>query len=252
MFGHSAFRILPHFMVQGVEGLTITALQTRMLRKRDNHMKKTILVALAATMAVGACTTDPYTGEQKISNTVGGATLGALAGAGVGLLAGGDDRRNALIGAGIGALAGGAVGSVMDRNEAELRAQLQGTGVSVTRVGDRIVLNMPSDITFATDQDAVKSQFYPVLNSVALVLRKYNQTIVDVYGYTDSTGDDTYNYNLSQRRALAVANYLSGQGVDSRRFAVTGFGETRPIADNNSPAGRAQNRRVEIQLSPLT
>ena len=140
----------------------------------------------------------------------------------------------------------------MDRNEAELRAQLQGTGVSVTRVGDRIVLNMPSDITFATDQDTVKSQFYPVLNSVALVLKKYNQTIVDVYGHTDSTGDDTYNYNLSQRRALAVANYLSSQGVDSRRFAVTGFGETRPVADNGSPAGRALNRRVEIQLSPLT
>ena len=216
-------------------------------------MKKTVLVALAATLAVTACTTtDPYTGEQKVSNTAGGAALGALAGAGVGLLAGGDDRRNALIGAGIGALAGGAIGNVMDRNEAELRAQLQGTGVSVTRVGDRIVLNMPSDITFATDQDSVKPQFYPVLNSVGLVLKKFNQTIVDVYGYTDSTGDDTYNYNLSQRRALAVANYLSGQGVDSRRFAVTGFGETRPVADNGSPSGRALNRRVEIQLSPLT
>ena len=216
-------------------------------------MKKTVLVALAATLAVTACTTtDPYTGEQKVSNTAGGAALGALAGAGVGLLAGGDDRRNALIGAGIGALAGGAIGNVMDRNEAELRAQLQGTGVSVTRVGDRIVLNMPSDITFATDQDSVKPQFYPVLNSVGLVLKKFNQTIVDVYGYTDFTGDDTYNYNLSQRRALAVADYLSGQGVDSRRFAVTGFGETRPVADNGSPAGRAQNRRVEIQLSPLT
>ena len=175
-------------------------------------MKKTVLVALAATLAVTACTTtDPYTGEQKVSNTAGGAALGALAGAGVGLLAGGDDRRNALIGAGIGALAGGAIGNVMDRNEAELRAQLQGTGVSVTRVGDRIVLNMPSDITFATDQDLVKPQFYPVLNSVGLVLKKFNQTIVDVYGYTDSTGDDTYNYNLSQRRALAVADYLSGR-----------------------------------------
>ena len=203
-------------------------------------MKKTVLVALAATLAVTACTTtDPYTGEQKVSNTAGGAALGALAGAGVGLLAGGDDRRNALIGAGIGALAGGAIGNVMDRNEAELRAQLQGTGVSVTRVGDRIVLNMPSDITFATDQDSVKPQFYPVLNSVGLVLKKFNQTIVNVYGYTDSTGDDTYNYNLSQRRALAVADYLSGQGVDSRRFAVTGFGETRPVADKaRLPAAR--------------
>jgi outer membrane protein OmpA-like peptidoglycan-associated protein len=216
-------------------------------------MKKTVLVALAATLALGACTTtDPYTGEQRVSNTAGGAALGALAGAGIGLLAGGDDRRNALIGAGIGALAGGAIGNVMDQNEAELRRQLQGTGVSVTRVGDRIVLNMPSDITFATDQDSIKSQFYPVLNSVGLVLKKFNQTIVDVYGHTDSTGDDTYNYNLSQRRALSVANYLSSQGVDSRRFAVTGFGETKPIANNSTPTGRALNRRVEIQLSPLT
>lgn len=216
-------------------------------------MKKAVLVAVAAAMALSACTTiDPYTGEQKISNTAGGAALGALAGAGVGLLAGGDDRRNALIGAGIGALAGGAIGNVMDRNEAELRRQLEGTGVGVTRVGDRVVLNMPSDITFATDQDAIKAQFYPVLNSVALVLRKYNQTIVDVYGHTDSTGNDSYNYDLSQRRALSVANYLSGQGVDSRRFAVTGFGETRPIANNGTPEGRALNRRVEIQLSPLT
>lgn len=215
-------------------------------------MKKTVLVAIAATLAVSACTTDPYTGEQKLSNTVGGAALGAIAGAGVGLLAGGDDRRNALIGAGIGALAGGAVGAVMDQSEADLRRQLQGTGVSVTRVGDRIVLNMPSDITFNTDQDAVKSQFYPVLNSVAIVLQKYNRTLVDVYGHTDSTGGASYNNALSQRRALSVANYLAGQGVDSRRFAVTGFGDTRPIADNATPAGRALNRRVEIQLSPLT
>ncbi len=107
-----------------------------------------------------------------------------------------------LIGAGIGALTGGAIGATMDRNEAELRAQLQGTGVSVTRVGDQIVLNMPSDITFATDQDAVKSGFYPTLNSVALVLKKFNQTVVDVYGHTDSTGSEQHNFDLSQRRAF--------------------------------------------------
>jgi len=215
-------------------------------------MKKTILAVLAGTVFVGACTTDPYTGEQKVSNTLGGAAIGAGLGAGLGMLAGGDDRRNALIGAGIGALAGGAVGLTMDQNEAELRAQLRGTGVSVTRTGDQIILNMPSDVTFATDQDQVMPSFYPTLNSVALVLKKFNRTIVDVYGHTDSTGDDNYNFNLSQRRALSVANYLNSQGVDSRRFAVTGFGETRPIASNASAAGRAANRRVEIQLSPLT
>jgi outer membrane protein OmpA-like peptidoglycan-associated protein len=111
---------------------------------------------------------------------------------------------------------------------------------------------MPSDITFATDQDTVKPEFYQVLNSVALVLKKYNQTLVDVFGHTDSTGSEQHNLDLSQRRALAVANYLSAQGVDSRRFAVTGFGESRPIASNATAEGRSQNRRVEIQLSPLT
>jgi outer membrane protein OmpA-like peptidoglycan-associated protein len=125
-------------------------------------------------------------------------------------------------------------------------------GVSVTRSGDQIILNMPSDITFNVDQDAVKPGFYPVLNSVALVLKKFRQTTVDVFGHTDSTGGDQHNFDLSQRRALAVANYLSGQGVDQRRFAVTGFGKTRPIASNATAAGREQNRRVEIQLSPLT
>jgi outer membrane protein OmpA-like peptidoglycan-associated protein len=140
----------------------------------------------------------------------------------------------------------------MDQNEAELRRQLEGTGVSVTRSGDQIILNMPSDITFNSDQDAVKPGFYQVLNSVALVLKKFKQTTVDVFGHTDSTGGDQHNFDLSQRRALAVANYLSGQGVDQRRFAVTGFGKTRPVASNATAEGRAQNRRVEIQLSPLT
>ncbi len=215
-------------------------------------MSRKLIAALVAAGLAAACTTDPFTGEQTPTNWAGGAAPGALAGAGLGMRAGGNDRRNALIGAGIGALAGGAIGSTMDQNEAELRRQLEGTGVSVTRAGDRIVLNMPSDITFATDKDQVIPAFYPVLNSVALVLQKYRQTIVDVYGHTDSTGDNNYNLELSQRRALSVANYLNAQGVDSRRFAVTGFGETEPIASNGSTAGRAQNRRVEIQLAPLT
>lgn len=215
-------------------------------------MRKTLIAVLAGSVLVGACTTDPFTGQQRVSNTAAGAGLGAIAGAGLGLLAGGNDRRNALIGAGVGALAGGLVGGYMDRQEAELRAQLQGTGVSVTRAGDQIILNMPSNITFATDQDEVKSAFYPTLNSVALVLQKFNQTIVDVYGHTDSTGSDQHNFDLSQRRALSVATYLGAQGVDRRRFAITGFGSTRPIASNATAEGRAQNRRVEIQLSPLT
>lgn len=215
-------------------------------------MRLAIVTAVSGALLVGACTTDPYTGQQKISNTAGGAALGAGIGALGGMLAGGNDRRNALIGAGIGALAGGAVGVYMDRQEAELRAQLQGSGVSVTRQGDRIVLNMPSNITFATDQDAVVPGFYPTLNAVALVLKKYNQTIVDVNGHTDSVGSDSYNYGLSQRRAGSVASYLGAQGVDQRRFAINGYGKTQPIASNDTEAGRAQNRRVEIYLTPIT
>ncbi len=216
-------------------------------------MNKTMIAAVGvASLALAACTTDPYTGQQKISNTAGGAALGALAGAGLGTLAGGNDRRNALLGAGIGALAGGAIGGYMDQQEAQLRQQLQGTGVSVTRQGDYIILNMPSNITFDTDQDAIKAGFYGTLNSVALVLTKFNRTIVDVYGHTDSTGSADYNLGLSQRRAMSVANYLGAQGVDQRRFSILGLGDTQPIASNATPDGRAANRRVEIRLAPIT
>lgn len=216
-------------------------------------LRKMVIAAMAVTLLAG-CSTDPYTGEQKVSNTAGGAAIGAAVGALGGLMVGGSSRaqRNAvLIGAGIGALGGGAIGNYMDRQESELRAQLQGTGVSVTRNGDQIILNMPSSITFDTDQDAVKGQFYPTLNSVAIVLRKFNQTLVDVNGHTDSTGSVAHNQQLSQRRAASVANYLGGQGIDPRRFAVIGFGSSQPVATNATPEGRAQNRRVEIQISPL-
>jgi outer membrane protein OmpA-like peptidoglycan-associated protein len=214
--------------------------------------KRIVAGSIAFALLAGCTTTDPYTGQQKMSNTAGGALIGAVAGAGVGLLAGGNDRRNALIGAGLGALAGGAIGNYMDQQESALRQQLQGTGVSVTREGNQIILNMPSNITFNTDQDAVKSEFYPVLNSVGIVLRKFNRSLVDIAGNTDSTGSPQHNLDLSQRRAQSVANYLSSQGVDSRRFYVIGNGETRPIASNATAAGREQNRRVEIQISPLT
>lgn len=213
--------------------------------------RKIVLAAVAAAFVAG-CTTDPFTGEQKLSKTATGVGLGAAAGAGLGLLAGGNDRRNALIGAGIGALAGGAIGGYMDQQEAELRGYLQGTGVSVTRNGDQIVLNMPSNITFGTDQDQVIPAFHQTLNAVGMVLNKYNRTFVDINGHTDSTGSAQHNLGLSQRRATSVATYLVSQGVDGRRFAINGFGDTRPIASNGTPDGRAANRRVEIYLSPLT
>ena len=220
-------------------------------------MKKSkFLVALAATLALTACTTtNPYTGQSQLSNTAGGTLLGAgggaVAGALVGAVVGGDPRVGALIGAGVGGLPGAAIGSYMAQQEAELRAQLQGTGVSVTRVGNQIILNMPSNITFATDSSTVQPQFNSTLVSVALVLKKFDKTIVDVYGHTDSQGDDAYNLSLSQRRAVSVATILSSQGIDQRRFYIEGKGETAPIASNATEAGRAQNRRVEIQLSPI-
>ena len=217
-------------------------------------LKKVALVALAATYLSACTTTDPYTGEQKVSNTAGGAAIGAGVGAVAGLLIGNNpvQRRNAaLIGAGVGALAGGAIGNYMDNQESELRTQLQGTGVSVSRVGDRIVLNMPSNVTFATDRDQVIPPFYPTLDSVALVLRKFEKTLIDVDGHTDSVGNAGYNMDLSNRRANSVANYLASRGVDPRRMSAMGYGLERPIASNETEMGRAQNRRVEIAISPL-
>ncbi len=217
-------------------------------------MKLKIVAAMAAATFISACTTDPYTGDPKLSNTAGGALIGAGVGALAGMAVGGSPRaqRNAvLIGAGIGALGGGAIGAYMDQQEAELRGALRGTGVGVVRNGDNIQLIMPSNITFATDQDQISPGFYPTLNAVALVLKKYNRTLVDVNGHTDSTGDDNYNFKLSERRALSVANYLGAQGNDPRRFSVLGYGERQPIASNATEAGRAQNRRVEIELSPI-
>ena len=220
-------------------------------------MKSSIVVAGIAALSLSACTTmNAYTGQQQLSSTAGGAMIGAGTGAVVGALAGAatgnDPRIAALIGAGLGGLTGAAVGHYMDQQEAELRAQLQSTGVSVTRVGNQIILNMPSNITFDTDSATVKPDFNQTLVSVGLVLKKFNKTIVDVYGHTDNTGSDAHNQDLSQRRAVSVATILANQGIDQRRFYIEGKGETDPIASNATETGRTQNRRVEIQISPIS
>jgi outer membrane protein OmpA-like peptidoglycan-associated protein len=220
-------------------------------------MKSSIIVAGLAALSLSACTTmNAYTGEQQLSSTTGGTMIGAGTGAVVGALAGAatgnDPRIAALIGAGLGGLTGAAVGHYMDQQEAELRAQLQSTGVSVTRVGNQIILNMPSNITFDTDSSTVKPDFNQTLVSVGLVLKKFNKTIVDVYGHTDNTGSDAHNQDLSQRRAVSVATILANQGIDQRRFYIEGKGEGDPIASNATETGRSQNRRVEIQISPIS
>ena len=219
-------------------------------------MKNRILVTIGlAVLATGCETLDPYTGESGMSKS----TKGALIGAGIGVVAGlasGDDavdrRQRAMIGAGIGALAGGSVGYYMDKQEAELRAELQGTGVSVTRDGDYITLNMPGNVTFATDSSDLNPAFFDVLRSVGKVVKEYEQTVVEVAGHTDSTGSDAYNQGLSERRASTVAQYLQSRGVDPVRMITVGMGESMPIADNSSAAGRQSNRRVELTLVPLT
>lgn len=220
-------------------------------------MKKFAVLAICASFGLAACQTqDAYTGEQKTSKAtygaLGGAVLGALAGGLIGKGDAKDRRQRALIGAGVGALAGGGIGYYMDKQEAELTKRLRASGVSVTRVGNDIILNMPGNITFATDSSDINSRFYDVLNSVAIVLKEYDQTLIDVTGHTDSTGSDQYNLELSQKRAQSVSSYLIGQGLDSRRFYIVGAGESQPIATNDTAAGREQNRRVEIRLSPLT
>lgn len=216
---------------------------------------KKSLFAIAAVAAIlsGCETLDPYTGESETSKATKGALIGAAAGAVVGLMSGDDAverRQRALIGAGVGALAGGAVGNYMDRQEAKLRAELQGTGVSVTRMGDNITLNMPGNVTFDTDSAALRPQFFGVLNSVGKVLTEFDKTVVEVAGHTDSTGSESYNQMLSQQRAQSVSNVLMANGVQAVRIDAVGYGESRPISSNASAEGRQQNRRVELTLLP--
>lgn len=215
---------------------------------------QTVNTALIGGLMVllAGCTIDPYTGEEKASNTAKGAGAGAVAGAvlGAAVSSDGDREKGALTGAAIGAAAGGGVGYYMDRQEKILRQRLEGTGVRVQRVGDQIKLVMPGNITFDTDSDQVRSGFTDVLDSVAMVLKEFKDTTVEIKGYTDSTGSFEYNQQLSERRAASVADYLRRQQVNSARLSITGYGPRYPIASNDTPEGRARNRRVEIDLLP--
>jgi outer membrane protein OmpA-like peptidoglycan-associated protein len=200
-------------------------------------------------------TYDPYTGEKQVSKTTKGAAVGAGVGAVIGLITGdssSERKRRAIQLGAAGGIVGGGVGNYMDRQEAKLRAQLQGTGVSVTRSGDNIILNMPGNVTFQTNSADINASFYPVLNSVAVVLKEFDKTVVDVAGHADSTGPDDKNLDLSQRRAGSVSSYMAAQAVNTQRLITVGYGETRPIATNDTPEGRQQNRRVEITLVPVT
>lgn len=208
-----------------------------------------VVICLFLIMLAGCTTYDPYTGEKKISKAtmygVGGAATGAVIG---GLAEG---KKGALTGAAIGGAAGTGFGYYQDRQEAKLRAELVGTGVQIQRIGDEIRLIMPGDVTFDVDRSEIKASFYPVLNSVAKVLKEFDKTIVRVNGHTDSTGSDVYNQTLSEDRARSVAYYLENMGVTRSRLIPVGYGERYPVASNAMPEGRAANRRVEIKLQQM-
>lgn len=215
-------------------------------------MKK-IGLTLAAALVLSACTTNPYTGESQTSKAAVGGGIGALAGAVIGGASAStsDRKKGILIGAASGAALGGGVGYYMDVQEAKLRDRMRGTGVSVTRQGDNIILNMPSSITFAIDSADLSPSFYNTLSGVALVLKEYEKTYVNVVGHTDNTGSASHNQALSERRAASVGQFLISQGAAANRFNIRGVGFNQPVASNNSENGRAQNRRVEITLSPM-
>lgn len=210
-------------------------------------MKKSyILIAAALALPlVQACESGP---SQRVLT---GTAAGAIIGAGAGMMAGGDDKRNAAIGAVVGGIAGAAVGGYMDEQERKLREATAGTGIEVERQGDQIALTMPSNVTFAVNSSTIQPGFYGPLNDVANTLVQYPKTAVDILGHASSDGADDYNLRLSQQRADSVKSYLIGKGVQSVRLNAIGFGETQPIADNSTAEGRAANRRVEIILTPI-
>ncbi|MGL1920030.1 MAG: OmpA family protein [Hyphomicrobiales bacterium] len=216
-------------------------------------MKKIIAITLCSTL-LASCNIGGLENTNVFDKTGIGAGLGAVTGALGGLVlgnGGADTRNKVLIGAGIGALAGGGIGLYMDNQEKELRAELDSSGAQVTRVGDKIIINLPSNVSFATGSSAVRPEFNASLAAIAKTLARYNQTILDVNGHTDNVGSAQSNQNLSEQRALSVARIVGASGVDQRRFRIRGFGESSPIASNSSANGRAANRRVEIAIVPL-
>lgn len=218
-----------------------------------NRKAQFATLLLIATLPIAACTTNPETGNKRISKTVIGGAAGALGGYLLGDLIGGRrDRTEKILGAGIGAVAGAGVGYYMDEQEKKLRRQTAGTGVGVTRDGNELVLDMPSEVTFATGSANLDPAFRTTLDKVAATLTEYEKTYVDVLGHTDSTGSDAFNQTLSEQRSTSVASYLMQKGVQSARLATKGYGESQPRATNTTEEGRAANRRVEIRLVPVT
>ena len=207
--------------------------------------KKLIASCMLALSLVGCTGLEAGNGAYTASGAAGGAALGAIAGQVIG-----KDTKGTLIGAAVGSLLGMGWGAYRDNQEKELKAKLQGTQAEVKKDGNALVINLPGGVTFASDSANITSSFYSALNGIAQSLNNYPETRIQVNGYTDSTGNDAHNQELSQRRANAVAQYLVAQGVSSSRIVANGFGSSNPIASNSTQEGRLQNRRVEIKILP--
>jgi outer membrane protein OmpA-like peptidoglycan-associated protein len=214
--------------------------------------KAGIMSVVAASVVLAGCASvQDFSSNPEKQKTRQGTAIGAVGGAAVGLIVGGG-WKGALIGAGVGALAGGMAGSYMDKQEAKLRQQMAGTGVEVVRMGDNLTLSMPGNVTFAFDSAKLNPQFDPVLDKLAQTLSEYNKTVIQIAGHTDSTGSHEYNMKLSLQRADSVKAYLEGRGVPAARLVTIGAGPDYPVASNDTEEGRAQNRRVEITIVPVT
>ena len=216
------------------------------MRRTHGGVGLVTLALLSGCVPVQQAATSP-----DYQRTRTGAGIGAAAGAVIGLLTRGDKFDNALIGAALGGVAGGAIGNYQDRQQAQLKQSMAGSGVDVVRKDDNITLDMPGNLTFATNSSDLNAAFYPVLDKVSATLVQYNQTMIEVAGHTDSTGSAAYNQTLSERRAQSVAAYLVGRGVNVKRLIVVGDGENHPIASNDTLQGKAANRRVELTIVPV-
>ncbi|MDR0808272.1 MAG: OmpA family protein [Gemmobacter sp.] len=214
--------------------------------------KSPVILGLACASLLAGCVQDPFRYEDPNARTKGAAATGAVLGGLIGAKSGGSDRlARAVIGAAAGAAIGGAIGNSLDRQAAELRAQLSGNS-TVTNNGGSLVVTMPQDILFATDSAILRPDLQGDLRAVAANLVRYPNSRVEVIGHTDSTGPAAHNQDLSERRARSVANVLMSGGVPSGRISTFGRGADQPIASNATPAGRQANRRVEIIIRPTS
>lgn len=208
-----------------------------------------IVTVAALSIAVAGCAADDPNRRAKT-----GAAIGALVGAVAGHQVDGDKGR--YIGAAVGAIAGGAAGNYMDKQQAQLEKELAAEAareeLRIVRLsGDALKIGVASDASFGFDRSDLTSNAQATFGKIADVLKNYDKTVIHVVGHTDSVGKDSYNQGLSQRRASTVANYLTGHGVAYDRVRKEGRGEREPAASNETDAGRAKNRRVDIVIKAI-